>query len=119
MSEASTLTTPRLRLRPPEDRDIEPIVEACQDPGIQRFTLLPSPFTRADAEKFVREISRAEGSRVWTIELLDGGFVGVTGLHSRGEGVASLGYWCAAWQRGRGSIWKTTEASEFSARRRA
>ena len=43
MAPPQTLTTPRLRLRAPADRDIEPIFRACQDPDIQRFTLVPVP----------------------------------------------------------------------------
>ncbi|QHD85158.1 GNAT family N-acetyltransferase [Gordonia sp. JH63] len=89
MAPPQTLTTPRLRLRAPADREIEPIFRACQDPDIQRFTLVP-----------VRDIAPAAGSSVWTIEIPGGELVGTIGLRTVEKGVASLGYWCAPSHRG-------------------
>ena len=100
MAPPQTLTTPRLRLRPPADRDIEPIFPACQDPDIQRFTLVPVPYTRAHAEHFVRDIAPAAGSSVWAIEIPGGELVGTIGLRTVEKNVASLGYWCAPSHRG-------------------
>ena len=49
------LSTPRLILREFREADIDAIAEACQDDEIQRYTMLPTPYGRADAERFVRK----------------------------------------------------------------
>mgnify|MGYP000529409413 FL=1 len=69
-----TLQTARLILRAPVDGDVDAIFSACQDPDIQRFTTIPVPYTRADAEHFVAVFAPARGARV--IVTVDGGFVG-------------------------------------------
>ena len=56
---SATVRTARLVLRLPRADDVDPIMRACQDPENQRWlTALPSPYTRADAEFFVREIAQ-------------------------------------------------------------
>jgi RimJ/RimL family protein N-acetyltransferase len=42
----------RLYLRPPRLGDAGQIYAACQDAEIQRWTTVPSPYSRADAEMF-------------------------------------------------------------------
>jgi hypothetical protein len=42
-----------LALRPPTPEDVDRITEICQDPDIQRFTRVPVPYGRQDAESFV------------------------------------------------------------------
>lgn len=104
------IRTTRLRLRRPGESDIDAIVDACQDPEIQRFTLTPVPYRRTDAEHFVRVVAAHPRSSVWTIRtLLDDTFVGVAGLRVAG-GVGTLGYWCAAPQRGRGYLGEAVAA---------
>ena len=43
-----------VRLRAPVDADVGAITEACQDPDIQHFTFVPSPYTEQDARAWVR-----------------------------------------------------------------
>ena len=66
--EPVTLTTERLVLHPPTETDIDAIVRACQDPEIPRYTPVPSPYGREDAEGYVKLIGEwwAEGSQtIW------------------------------------------------------
>ena len=116
-----TLSTPRLTLREFVEADIDVITEACQDPDIGRYTMVPSPYTRADAEKFVREIgpeSRARGTDVvfGVFVTETGTLVGTVGLHNIAHvhepvgGGAGIGYWTAPWSRRRGYTAEALEA---------
>ncbi|MFZ9158653.1 MAG: GNAT family N-acetyltransferase, partial [Ilumatobacteraceae bacterium] len=76
-----------------DESDIEWITEACQDPEIQRWTLVPRPYTRDHARHFV-EHPELERQR-WVIEN-DGDPIGVIGVHGVNEiGDAEIGYWLA------------------------
>lgn len=109
--EPTTLTTERLLLRPLDERDVEPIRAACQDPEIVRWIPVPDPYARKDAEDFVFGASRA-GWREDTmynfgVFTRSGGLVGSIGLvrlaqlHTP-ERQAELGYWTVKEHRGRG-----------------
>ncbi|GAB08735.1 putative acetyltransferase [Gordonia araii NBRC 100433] len=100
---ATILRTERLTLRPPHEGDIEPIFRACQDPDIQRFTLVPVPYTRQDAEHFVFVRAPSAGSvrRVITLSAGDDEPIGCIGV-VLDEDTGSLGYWCAREHRGNG-----------------
>ncbi|GAA1688722.1 GNAT family N-acetyltransferase [Microbacterium sediminicola] len=98
------LRTERLELSPPTEADIDALYEACQDDAIQRYTTVPSPYTRADAENFVALIPEwwADGSEAnWAIRL-GGKLVGMIGLHKISLGAAKFGYWIAPEARGIG-----------------
>lgn len=106
-----TLTTERLILRVLEDRDIDAVYAACQDPEIPRWTPVPTPYHREHAESFVRDAS-ANGWRDDTMYNFgvfthDGALAGSMGLVRlaalyTSERQAELGYWTAKEQRGRG-----------------
>lgn len=106
--EPVTLRTDRLVLRAPTDSDVDAITAACQDPEIPLWTTVPSPYTRADGEDFVRLVAEWWTDRsqtVWGI-FHDDVLVGVVGLHhiaphSTG-GSTELGYWATAHARGKG-----------------
>ena len=51
--ELPTLRDDDLVLRPKRPDDADAITAACQDPEIARWTFVPSPYTRADAEHFI------------------------------------------------------------------
>jgi len=121
------LSTPRLILREFREADIDAIAEACQDDEIQRYTMLPTPYGRADAERFVRKICPAgrsagtdAGFGIFTAEPAEtadsadtSSLVGAVGLHNIAQvdepagGTAGIGYWTAPWARRHGY---TTEA---------
>jgi RimJ/RimL family protein N-acetyltransferase len=50
--ELPTLRDGDLVLRPKRPDDLDAVTAACQDPEIPRWTFVPSPYTRADAEAY-------------------------------------------------------------------
>lgn len=91
------LTTDRLVLRSPMLDDAPAIAALAADRRIADTTAsLPHPYTLADAEWFVRHVTRPEAeAEVWAIVLAsDHALVGVVGLHAADDsGVVELGYW--------------------------
>ncbi|SDT75477.1 Protein N-acetyltransferase, RimJ/RimL family [Streptomyces sp. TLI_053] len=118
--EPVVLTTERLVLRAPHESDIDAIEAACQDPEIQRWTVVPVPYLRGDAEYFVSDLAR-NGWRtgenpIWcVIERESGALVGTQGLTlpAGRPGVAEIGWWATKEFRGRGY---TAEAATAVAR---
>lgn len=106
--EPVTLHTDRLTLRAPTANDVDAITAACQDPEIPRWTTVPSPYSREDAEGFVKLIAQwwADGSQaIWGL-FHDDVLVGVVGFHritsNPAGGVTEIGYWSTAESRGQG-----------------
>jgi RimJ/RimL family protein N-acetyltransferase len=101
-----TLTGRRVQLRPWRPDDAAAVYEACQDPDIQRWTEVPVPYRRADAEMFVGEIAPrtwSDGGALLALEPAGGGpLIGSIGVHGIRDGVASVGYWTAPQQRRHG-----------------
>ncbi|WAA67231.1 GNAT family N-acetyltransferase [Microbacterium oxydans] len=113
---SATLTTERLVLRAPAEADVDAITDACQEPEISRWTTVPSPYNREDAEEFVRLVAGwwAEGAEtVWGMYAGDE-LVGMIGLHGITEHFtgrhAELGYWVVASARGRGYLTEAARA---------
>ncbi|MGI6877861.1 GNAT family N-acetyltransferase [Microbacterium sp. gxy059] len=112
MDEPVVLRTPRLILSPPVEGDVDAIFAACQDPAIQHYTTVPSPYAREDAEGFVRIVAaswRDDSEYVWALRA-GGQLVGMVGLHRIQGGAAELGYWTAPDGRGRGYITEAARA---------
>jgi RimJ/RimL family protein N-acetyltransferase/GrpB-like predicted nucleotidyltransferase (UPF0157 family) len=88
--------------------DAGEITNCCQDPEIPRWTHVPSPYDREEAEVFLAE---SEQSRLAGEELslavtdADGGrLLGAIGLRPPfGDRGAEIGYWVAASERRRGT----------------
>ncbi|MDH6110775.1 RimJ/RimL family protein N-acetyltransferase [Kitasatospora sp. MAP12-15] len=101
------LETERLLLRAPEPADVDAIDRACQDEAIQRWTVVPSPYRREDAEFFVHQLApdglRTGGNLIWCVlEKETGTLVGTQALTARGPGAAEVGFWATEESRGRG-----------------
>ncbi|MEU7816175.1 GNAT family N-acetyltransferase [Pseudonocardia sp. NPDC049154] len=100
------LTGARVRLRPWAADDADAVFAACQDAEIQRWTTVPSPYTRDDAVGYVTRFApRAweQGDAVFAIvDAATGEPVGSIGAHGVRGGTANIGYWVAAAARGRG-----------------
>ncbi|GAA2954576.1 MULTISPECIES: GNAT family N-acetyltransferase [Streptomycetaceae] len=111
--EPITLTTERLLLRPFGPQDADETYLACQDPDIQRWTVIPSPYTRADAELWTEQLSPAgwQEDTMYNFAVVprEGGtLVGALGVNRHGlPGTYEVGFWTAKEHRGRGF---TTEA---------
>ncbi|MFI6821662.1 GNAT family N-acetyltransferase [Micromonospora sp. NPDC050187] len=106
-----------VRLRPYRDTDVADLVAACNDPLIRRFLGgLPSPYTEADARRWITEsapAAAAGGGTAYAVTDPDSdrllGAVGVDRLvpmRRQGE----IGYWVAPWARGRGVATAATRA---------
>jgi RimJ/RimL family protein N-acetyltransferase len=96
-------------LRGPEPADVDALVEACQDPEIPRFTLVPSPYGADDARAWLRRVAdgRARGEQVAFVVVgtKEGdALLGAAGLNviDWDRRAADVGYWLAAPARGRG-----------------
>ncbi|WP_436738600.1 GNAT family N-acetyltransferase [Streptomyces sp. BBFR102] len=114
--EPITLTTPRLILRALTAADVDAVYRACQDHEIQRWTTVPSPYRRTDAEHFVNRVC-AEGWQQGTefafgaVDTVGhGALVAAIGLSMRATRTAELGFWTAAEYRGRGLMTEAVEA---------
>lgn len=114
--EPVTLTTARLVLRPVGPEDTDAVLVAVQDPDIQRWTTVPSPYLPQHARAFVEEIvpaGWAAGTMLaFGVFLAEGsrdlaGMVSVT-LHA--PGVAEVGFWGTREHRGRGYVTEATLA---------
>ncbi len=101
------LDTARLILKPPAEEDAEAIAAVANDWRVARMTLMPHPYTPADALVWV-ERARASwkehrfgGFAVFTKS--DGRFIGATGLRPTDlPDEASTGFWFspAVWGKG-------------------
>lgn len=107
------LQTPRLELSVLGEGDAEAIVAAGQDPAVQRYTSVPSPFTRAGADELIAasQAGWRDGDRLsWAVREA-GVPVGVVGLYRvDGKGSGELGYWLGASARGRGLLTEAARA---------
>ncbi|WP_380279188.1 GNAT family N-acetyltransferase [Kitasatospora purpeofusca] len=119
-TEPVVLTTDRLVLRAPCEGDVDAVFAACQDEEIQRWTVVPSPYRRQDAEYFVHDLAidgwRTGENLVWCVfERETGALVGSQGLMACAgrPGAAEVGWWAAKEFRGRGY---TVEAAAAVAR---
>ncbi|WP_455360514.1 GNAT family N-acetyltransferase [Streptomyces sp. SYSU K21746] len=117
--ETVTLTTERLLLRPFEPADTEAVFLACQDPDIQRWTLVPSPYAREHAEGFTGQLVpdgwRDGSACTWAVLVRDSGELAasVSVTLQPTPGTWEIGYWTAKEYRGRGYM---TEAAREVAR---
>lgn len=115
------LTTGRLILKAMEPQDIDAVTAICQDPEIQKWTTVPSPYSRADAETFITKIAPA-GREAGTDAVFGlyhattGEILGVVGLHRikaagrNRTADAEIGYWLAPEARGNGYITEAVQA---------
>lgn len=107
------LRTARLELSRPVETDVEAIFEACQDADIQRYTTVPSPYTRQHAEAFVEKVAADWASAAhltWAMRH-EAGLAGMIGLYRLdGKGTGELGYWVTPASRGRGLLTEAAHA---------
>lgn len=110
-TEVPTLTHGLITLRAPKASDIPQIFEGVQDPIIPQFTRIPSNYSLANAEFYVRERSPNAFANQTELQLAvqygngdDARFAGAFSFHSMDlrEHVAEIGYWLAAPMRGKG-----------------
>ncbi|WP_328416744.1 GNAT family N-acetyltransferase [Micromonospora sp. NBC_00389] len=104
-----TTAAPGLVLRPWRDDDLDTLLEAYRDPVLQRWT--QNPVTTVDEGRQWLEQARQDwdDGRRFTFAALEDGADGprlvacvVLKRVAPGRPVAEVGYWTAAWARGRG-----------------
>ncbi|SDY70859.1 Protein N-acetyltransferase, RimJ/RimL family [Micromonospora pattaloongensis] len=97
-----------IRLRAPEDRDVDGVVTACRDPETLRWTTVPEPYERRHAEFFVGAHTRGRWARgdgaVFAVADAADRYVGSMELRisAADPAVADVGYMVAPAARGRG-----------------
>lgn len=103
------LTSDGLLLRAWRAEDAEGVFRACQDPLIQRWTTVPTPYRREHAEQFVGEHTATKwtgetGAPLGVFDARTGDLLGAHGLVEldRSTGTGEVGTWIAPWARGRG-----------------
>jgi RimJ/RimL family protein N-acetyltransferase len=106
-----------LLIRPWEPADIEAVYRACQDPLIQRWTSVPSPYELRHAESFITEVGPEQweagtAAPLGVFQAGTGELLGACGLASTNpvRNSAEIGYWTAPWARGRGVALAATRA---------
>ncbi|MFD0315357.1 GNAT family N-acetyltransferase [Streptomyces flavalbus] len=111
------LTTPRLILRTVDSDDTDAVYAAAQDPDIQRWTTVPSPYLHEHAESFTRQLVPEGWANdtmfTFGVFLPHGPLTGMIGVTMRSLGVAEIGFWATKEHRGHGY---TTEATVAAAR---
>ena len=110
--EPVTLTSARLILRPVTPEDTEPVLAAAQDPEIQRWTTIPSPYLPEHAHAFTTDIAPAgwatDTMYTFAVVLPHGPLTGMLSLTPRTPGTTEIGFWTAKEHRSHGY---TTEAT--------
>lgn len=110
--EPVTLHTERLELSLPVESDVDAIFEACQDPTLQQYVPVPSPYLRTHAEEFIPRSAKnwADGvEQTWALR--DGEtLAGMIGMYRVADGAGELGYWMSPGARGRGLLTEAARA---------
>ncbi|KJY41030.1 GNAT family N-acetyltransferase [Streptomyces sp. XY332] len=116
--EPTTLNTARLELRPFGPADEDEVYAACQDPDIQRWTMVPSPYAREHARGFVGELVpggwREDTAYSFAVRLGPGGpLVAAVGVHVHevfGTKAYEIGFWAVKEHRGQGFMTEAVSA---------
>lgn len=101
------IATEGMVLRGWRAEDADAVYRACQDPDIQRWTSIPSPYRMSDAVTFVTDFSRqaweaGTSAPLGVFDAATGALLGSGGLASIRGSRAEIGYWTAPDARGRG-----------------
>ena len=115
--EPQILTTDRLVLRTVGPQDTDAVYAACQDPDIQRWTTIPSPYLPAHARGFTEQVVpdgwANDSMFTFGLFLPSGDLAGMLGITVISPGVGEIGFWGTREHRGRGYV---TEAAAAVAR---
>ena len=109
------ITCGQLMLRPWSGYDEDAVLQACQDADVQRWTTVPSPYTRDDAHTWVNTLApglweRGEGAPFGVFDATTAALLGSVGLLGIDDGRAEIGYWCVPEARGRGVLTEAVQA---------
>jgi RimJ/RimL family protein N-acetyltransferase len=94
---------PDLTLRCPLPDDIDDIVAQCRDPEFQRWTSVPVPYDKTNAQEFLERVVQEWRANVATFAIVhEGRFAGSVDLRFDGVGGAEVGFGLGPWARGKG-----------------
>jgi RimJ/RimL family protein N-acetyltransferase len=99
------LTDGVITLRAKGRQDLDALVAICQDPAISRWTRVPSPYTREDAEFWIAAAEldmQADRAINWLAVDAQDEVVASIAVQGIRAGAGEIGYWVAAPARGRG-----------------
>ncbi|WP_125777711.1 GNAT family N-acetyltransferase [Antribacter gilvus] len=113
--EPFVLANETVRLSVPTLADVDDVWKACQDPQIEAWNTVPTPYARQDAVAFLEGVVApgwsAERSFTWAVRApgeCDGPVLGMVGLDvedaTPGVRSAGLGFWMAPAARGHGLV---------------
>ncbi len=112
--EPVTLTTDRLLLRSVGPQDTDVVYSAAQDPEIQRWTTIPSPYLAEHARSFTEQLVPEGWANcsmfTFGVFLPEGELVGMLAITMRSLGVGEVGFWATKQYRGNGYITEATVA---------
>jgi len=101
---SSPIRSERITLDALKPSDAAAIYRYCQDPEVQRWVHVPSPYTMPDAEYFVTtyatDAATSSALTLWAIRSADGDLLGVIELRHEPVGSATVGYWLGKEHRG-------------------
>lgn len=106
LDESTVLAGRGLVLRTWLPGDLDALLKACQDPEIQCWTTIPSPYLREHAQLFIDACALRWVQGLASFAILDPdetdllGSIGFVGLPE--QGAVEVGYWVAPSARGRG-----------------
>lgn len=106
---ATGLVDGAIALRPWHDADVPAMTEACRDPEIQRWTMVPDDYEEADARAYIAAArERRQAGSALELAVVDaddpGAVLGSVALMriDAARTLAEIGYWIAPTARGRG-----------------
>lgn len=107
------LTDGVIVLRTPTAADVDAVHAVCQDPAVQEWTTVPSPYLHEHAVGFVTEAVPAGWEKstmlTWAVRgPVDDRLVGMAGLYLQEVRSGEIGYWLAPEVRGRGYATRAT-----------
>jgi RimJ/RimL family protein N-acetyltransferase len=111
---APDIQTERLRLRRPQESDIEPVARLAGDYAICSMTTrMPYPYGEEDARAFVRLTLQQDRNRdnAFMIEHPEEGAIGCIGFHQPQGARLEMGYWIGRPYWGRGFATEAAHAA--------
>lgn len=105
--QAPTLSDDGVAVRPLGPADLDALVEQSRDPLVRRWTSVPEPYERRDAEAYLRDVVRPgwESGRELVLAVeRDCRYAGLVRLRPDDAGGAGVGYVLGPWARGAGTM---------------